>query len=484
LPIWSFFVLSADTTVINRLLQIALFLGAFFSFYSKSTGLEFSDYIQPDIEYKYVVYTTPQIREDSIDAAVDQWFVVADRKDCTSAGQPRTYNEYTPNSWNVVVHFVLTTQNCDGSDPGTTIGVHRIPDSNGCNSLDYPHAEDNDFDGVPDHCHVSICDRNGEMFENPGLSTGSGYVCVSVSNGMYTEYCEHQIGNVQNPDGSVGFSIVAPTGESCGGDTQLPHDPWQPYPEDELPDPNDPSNPPSDDGNPDCTPIGGSGLNICNADPNTVCDSSTGVQVCPAGCGTVNGAFVCVRQDGGADAEVEQDTGENQNESSPDDPNTSGDEGTHSRLDGLLQNTDGLEGLLRGIRDGIENIPSGGAGDMPAEEEPNCPAGQFYIGENCITFDKNDQPINSPLDFTQVDIDITAAEIELRQKVNDFKTMVSSKFNLNFTGSAYIPNVQNIKGASVDFGMARIADFLNFNLLGTIIIFAFSLRAMFILIGG
>ena len=218
-----------------------------------------------------------------------------------------------------------------------------------------------------------------------------------------------------------------------------------------------------------------------------VCDSSSGVQICPAGCGTVNGNFVCITEDGGGSATVDpaEDSNDNSDNQAPDDPNTAGDEATHSRLDGLLQNTDGLEGLLQGIKDAIGDIPGGGGGGpAPGEEEPHCPPGQFYIGETCITFDKNDQPVNSALDFTAVDQKITDAKSQLAQEYNVIKTALSSKFNLNLTGGVYTANVQTVKGAQVDFGLARLSNLFGFNLWGSIIMLVFGIRSLFVLVGG
>jgi hypothetical protein len=295
------------------------------------------------------------------------------------------------------------------------------------------------------------------------------------------------LGTAENSDGTPGLDFIYPTGESCGSDEDgFPHDPWTPQEEDELPDPNDPNNPPSDDGNPDCTPVDGTGLNICNENREDVCDSSSGVEICPSGCGLVNDVFVCVREDGGGEPEIDEDEAANDNSDNQteDDESTAGDEGTHGRLDGLLENTDGIEGLLQGIRDAIGDIPGGGgSSEEPGEEEPNCPAGQFYIGETCITFDKNDQPVNGDLDFTQLDADIETVKADLTAEYNSIKAALDGKFSMNLTGGAYTANTQTIKGVSIDFSMSRLSSLFGFSVWGTMIMLLFGLRAMLVLAG-
>jgi len=360
-----------------------------------------------------------------------------------------------------------------------------------CDQLDYPNEEDVDGDGNPDHCHISEC-RNrpldgSDMFAASGSQTNA-LVCVEHENG---EYCEYQRQVVEDPNNiHFGFDIFGQTGESCGGDVNdLTAPPYVPQDEDELPDPSDPNSPPAENGDPDCTPVDGTGLNICSADPLDVCDSSSGVEICPSGCGMVNGGFVCIEDDAGnrADTELPENDNDNSDNQEADDPNTQGDEGAHSRLDGLLENTDGIEGLLRGIKDAIGDIPGGGgdssAGEPVEEEEPNCPAGQFYIGENCITFDKNDQPINSDLDFTEINQKVDEKETELTNLINTIKDSISNKFSLNLTGGAYDVRVETIKGATVDFGFARLSNLFNFSLWGSIIMLVAGIRSIFIMMG-
>lgn len=347
-----------------------------------------------------------------------------------------------------------------------------------CTELDYPNPEDTNADTNIDHCHASECDRNGEMFESNGLNSGTGYVCVAQGNG---EYCEHSLGNLLNDDGSNGLSVASPTGESCGSDSSdFEHPDWQPLDDNELPDPTDPNSPPSDDGNSECTPIDGTALNVCNDTVENACENVNGSFICPSGCGEVNNNFVCIREDGGGEPVEEENNNDNDNSDNQanDDENTAGDEGTHSRLDGLLENTDGLEGLLEQIKDKLDEPTES------EEEEEECPAGQIDIGDSCVLFDKNDQPTQADLDFTEIDQLISDSKAELSTLFNDIKTSMDSKFTTSLTGGAYTVNTVNIKGADVDFGMARLSSLFDFNLFGSFVMFAFGIRSLFILVGG
>lgn len=464
------------TPVIKTSFKIAVLLAAFFSFSSFGTGEIGVDWMPPDIKYQYRIYVYVNEYAETKELAAQKWFDITGNYDC--GNWVFAYENETTTLWT----YQFTVQEGGGCGGGSQY-IYREQIGVACEELDWPNGEDidNPLDGEVDHCHKSECDRNGEMFLNPGLA--GPYLCIAQGNG---EYCEHQVANVENPDGSVGVSIIRPTGESCGNDSEgFEQDPWVPLEDDGLPDPNDPNEPPSDDGDPDCTPIDGTGLNVCNADESEVCPDG----ICPPGCGTVNGNFVCITEDGGGEANVDpvEDENDNSDNQAPDDPNTAGDEATHSRLDGLLQNTDGLEGLLQGIKDAIGDIPGGGGGDSsedPGEEdEPHCTGGQFYIGEACISFDKNDKPVNGDLDFTEVNQKIDGARQDLQAQFNTIKADLDGMFNFGFTGGSYTVNTATVYGNTIDFGLARLSSLFDFSMWGLVVMFLFAIKAVFILVG-
>ncbi len=451
-------------------------MAAFFSFFVNADGVEFIDWLQPDEESVTTWRTTTD------NTGVDPLSVCSN--DSRLVGS--TYHVTVEESGDPDLMFCTEWW----EQPNTSAikrQINLIRESEVrevCNERDFPNLEPSDVEGLPGHCHKSLCSIDNEMFENPGINTDTGYVCIGQGNG---EFCEHQLRTAEGPNGTQGLDFIIPTGESCGSDDEgLPHDPWAPTEEDDLPDPNDPSSPPADDGNPECTPVDGTGLNICNANPDDVCDSSSGVQICPSGCGYVNEAFVCVTEDGGGEPDVHEDeeTNDNSDNQVDDDESTAGDEGTHGRLDGLLENTDGIEGLLQGIKDAIVDIPAGGGDSSDdGEEEPHCAGGEYYIGEQCVTFTQQDRPVINDLDLTALDADIATAETDLTNLFNTIKADLDTKFNVNLTGGVYEARTSNIKGVEVDFGMSRLSSLFNFASIGNIIIFIFSIWAMFILIG-
>lgn len=343
-----------------------------------------------------------------------------------------------------------------------------------CKDENYPNGEDIDSDGQIDHCHQSRCTENMDIFTQPPHMSNLR-VCVSDGQG---EYCQYRAGSVQNNSG-IGWVVFRSTGNTCGTDSEdLPHPDFTPSSDDELPDPNDPNSPPSEDGNPECTPVPGTNLTVCSVDPNEVCINGS----CPEACGTLNGDFVCIRDDDGSEVGIDEPQNDNSDNQNPDDETTPGDEGTHSRLDGLLENTDGLEGLLGDLIDAVGETGSNGTGGENEGEE--CGPGEYWIAETCVKFDKNDQPINEELDYIQIDQDIEKAKSDTRIELDAISSALSSKFTLALTGGSYTANSKTIKGAQVDFGFARLDSLFNFSYFGAIIFLAFSIRALIVLAGG
>lgn len=363
---------------------------------------------------------------------------------------------------------------CDTPSGTSFYGYRTVELEAVCTNINYPLSEDIDSDGEPDHCHKSQCTENMDIFTQPPHMTNLR-VCVSDGQG---EYCQYRAGSIQNNSG-IGWVVFRSTGNTCGTDSEdLPHPDFTPSPDDELPDPNDPNNPPSDDGNPDCTPVAGTGLTVCSVDPNEVCINGS----CPEACGTLNGDFVCIRDDDGSEVGIDEPQNDNSDNQNADDETTPGDEGTHSRLDGLLENTDGLEGLLGDLIDAVGETGSDGTGGENEGEE--CGPGEYWIAETCVKFDKNDQPVNEDLDYIQIDQDIEKAKSDTRIELDAISSALDSKFTLALTGGSYTANNKTIKGVQVDFGFARLDSLFNFSYFGAIIFLAFSIRALIVLAGG
>ena len=358
----------------------------------------------------------------------------------------------------------------DGST-GTSYGTTAIDGPVAqCKNPDYNVPEDLDDDGDPDHCHTTLCSKQNDFYLAPDVT---GITCVQNSSG---EYCEYSASQGTTESGET-MNFIIPSGESCYLDENgEPNDIFDPDEDNEIPDPNDPNTPPTNDGNPDCTNIGG-GFNSCTADPEVECDEQG---ICTDGCGYHDGNFICVRENDGDAISTEDPDSINDNTGNQgnDDPNTQGDEGTHSRLDGLLKNTDGIEGLLRQIKDGIGDIPGGG-GDEEEGDEP-CPPNTYKVGDSCEGFPSKTAPEQNDLDTTELDSKIDESKTELTDLYNNIKSEVENLFRINEVTGAYTTNTVTIKGVAVDMGVGRVLDHVN---IGSIIIFLCSVWSLFIILG-
>ncbi|MBL4703846.1 MAG: hypothetical protein JKY54_04955 [Flavobacteriales bacterium] len=188
--------------------------------------------------------------------------------------------------------------------------------------------------------------NNSFLPPNDSLNVPSGgSVCYKTSGGSQCKY-------KKNPFGS-GFEQ---TGQQCTGEET-------PYPEPDITPPNNPDNPNA------CATVGSTDpYAICPINENDMCnqiiikgDGGDKVhQDCPAGCGSVNGQFVCAYPDKNGDGipDENQDPQKGNDTKDPDDPNDDTPDST--KTNNLLYGLDKKLGVgnsrLTGIKTGIEGM--------------------------------------------------------------------------------------------------------------------------------
>jgi hypothetical protein len=364
------------------------------------------------------------------------------------------------NNGNVKTYYQCTDGDSSTPDIYYTWAYKKTYSDYSCSDPSYPIAVDSDLDGQIDQCYANNCPPigQGEMFPGEGVPNN---VCITMQDGSV---CKYNNTTFTDDAGNNLGQVLVPTGEAClvGTDEHIPsHNPWG-NPDDQF---NDPSG--------GCYQSGS--MQICSADQSQTCTGSGADMQCPQNCGTVNGNFVCVTDTSGQIPNPTNGNGRNENNVENDDPQTPGDEGTHSRLDGLLQNTDEIEHLLRQIRDRLSNQSDGEQQDM------QCPSG-YNISGKCVNFQGRDNPQINDVDIQLIDDEITILKNELETTINQIKNEFSAMINIDMSSSAnYETRTSNIFGVNVDFGLARIMQHVN---LGSIVIFICSVWAVFIILSG
>ncbi|UJX27714.1 hypothetical protein L3Q70_17415 (plasmid) [Pseudoalteromonas sp. CF6-2] len=217
---------------------------------------------------------------------------------------------------------------------------HTIKVENQCAKPKAPEPEE------PDPSDCDEFGNNSFLPPNDSLNVpAGGSVCYTTASGSQCKF-------KKNPFGS-GYEQ---TGEQCTGEEP-------PYPEPDITPPDNPDDPNA------CATVGTTDPHaVCPVNPNDVCNriivkGSAGDKVmnqCPAGCGSVNGQYVCAYPDKNGDGipDENQDPQKGNDTKDPNDPNDETPDST--KTNNLLYGLDKKIGIgnsrLTGIKTGIEGM--------------------------------------------------------------------------------------------------------------------------------
>jgi len=244
----------------------------------------------------------------------------------------------------------LSPQNSDLACPPDDFPLHQLPWLGTDGTISSCHKKKDNPE--PDPEEDTGCDEFGNnSFLPPNESLNvpaGGSVCFTTSGGSKCSF-------KKNPFGS-GYEQ---TGKECTGEET-------PYPNPDLTPPDNPDNPNA------CATVGSvDPYAVCPINPNDVCNriivkGDAGEKLmnqCPAGCGSVNGQFVCAYPDSNGDGipDKNQDPEKGSDTKDPNDPNNPNNDSPDStKANTLLYGIDQKLGVgnsrLTGIKNGIEGM--------------------------------------------------------------------------------------------------------------------------------